>query len=493
MNNGSLPAALQRTDHFPERTTVAGHFKGLGVAYLLSAILALTSLWISFGHFQSGQHADTLVQVLISVQRWTPFYWEADRYGMLVPLLAMPFRNPLTNMMVQSALTMFACFVAGFLLIRYFFGNSPIWFVAAALQNIWLLLLTQKPLQFDWFVAQPYGPTLALGIAALLLLQRGRWLLGLVVMLLTHWLNFGAFVFLVPLVLLCHLVRRERLGLALELGTIAVSVAIGLVAKALADAPPTPNTLLPVSAWMNAWQQLLLGVRAYVVSGRYATLWMVVPAALGLTFVVAKRLNKLPLVVAASFILTGIVAWLFVGTESWVRTNMYSPRYLFGSLFLFAMGAAVLAVSPFQNVSPRHATQAAVTATVALFVTGALIYGTPSRGRVQRDLDRKFGAYTQDIIESHATLVAGDYWTVWPTVFHATLMLYRLHNPQKVYGLGYRSGPTGDMWSYQKSLCAAAPAHDIDAQKFLLNSPWQLSHVRTMTTIDLFCEPCPKQ
>ena len=119
------------------------------IPYLICAFLALTSVWISFGHFQTGQHADSLVPVLVSLQHWTPYYWDADRYGMLLPLLAMPFRNPLTNMMVQSALGILAGLSASFLLVHYYFGVSRIWLVAAALQNIWLLTVATKALQFD--------------------------------------------------------------------------------------------------------------------------------------------------------------------------------------------------------------------------------------------------------------------------------------------------------------------------------------------------------
>ncbi len=492
LNSGSLPVSLEDTDRSPERPTAIGYFKGLGVAYLLTAILALTSIWISFGHFQYSQHADTLLQVLISLQRWTPFYWDADRYGMLFPLLAMPFRNPLTNMMAQSAMTIFTCLAASFLLVRYFFGDSRIWFVAAALQNIWLLLLTQKGQQFDWFVAQPYGTTLALGAAALLLLRKGRWLWAFVLLFLAHWVNVGAFVFLVPLVLLRFLIGKERRGLALELVMIALSIAAGFVAKAFAVAPKTHNAVLPISVWMAGWQDLLLGVRTYVVAGKYAVLWMIIPALLGLAFLLAKKLDRYAVLAAGSFTATGLAIWLFVGTESWVQTNMYSPRYTFTSLFLFTLAAAVLTVSPFQGVPLRRATQAAIAATFGIFLTAALVYGFPSRGRVQRDMDKKFGAYTQEIIDSHATLVAGDYWTAWPTVFHTNLMLYRLHDPRRVYGVGYRSGPTGELWSYQRAICAATPIHDRGAEELLMNSPWHFSHVSTLSTIDLFCEPCPQ-
>ena len=39
--------------------------------------------------------------VLVSLQRWTPFYWDQERYGMLIPALALPVRDPLLNLLLQ--------------------------------------------------------------------------------------------------------------------------------------------------------------------------------------------------------------------------------------------------------------------------------------------------------------------------------------------------------------------------------------------------------
>src|SRR5947209_5284185 len=55
--------------------------------------------------YQKDQQADSLIPVLCSLYGWTPFYWEQDRLGMLVPLLARPFTHPLTNLLVQSGVT----------------------------------------------------------------------------------------------------------------------------------------------------------------------------------------------------------------------------------------------------------------------------------------------------------------------------------------------------------------------------------------------------
>ena len=162
------PAALKSMNYPKEGWT----------EYALMALVALTALWISLGSLQHCQNADSIVPVLVSLQHWTPFYWEANRWGMLVPLLAKPFHDPLGNLIVQTGLDTFAALAASFLLLRYFFPNSRMWIAAAALQNVWLFLLVPKPIQFDWLVGQCYGVSLAVGLAGLILLDKRRWLIG---------------------------------------------------------------------------------------------------------------------------------------------------------------------------------------------------------------------------------------------------------------------------------------------------------------------------
>ena len=69
------------------------------VVTTLSAALAA---WMGLGTLHDFQHADSLLTVLISTQRWTPFFWGQDRFGMLVPLLAMPIHHPLANLLAQG-------------------------------------------------------------------------------------------------------------------------------------------------------------------------------------------------------------------------------------------------------------------------------------------------------------------------------------------------------------------------------------------------------
>jgi hypothetical protein len=43
-------------------------------------------------------------------------------------------------------------------------------------------------------------------------------------------------------------------------------------------------------------------------------------------------------------------------------------------------------------------------------------------------------------------VIVGDYWTVWPAVFHANLASYGQAGRRVVFGLSYRSDPTNPLW-----------------------------------------------
>src|SRR5260370_42498605 len=89
---------------------------GIGICLLACALAAL---WADLGTIHRLQHGDSLLPVLVSLQRWTPFFWEQDRYGMLIPLLARPLANPLTNLLFQGFLNVTCGLAAFFLLARY--------------------------------------------------------------------------------------------------------------------------------------------------------------------------------------------------------------------------------------------------------------------------------------------------------------------------------------------------------------------------------------
>jgi hypothetical protein len=85
-------------------------------------------------------------------------------------------------------------------------------------------------------------------------------------------------------------------------------------------------------------------------------------------------------------------------------------------------------------------------AAAALMLAAVASYGVPSAGRLRRTIDREFGAMTPYVEMTGATVIAGDYWTVWPAVFHANLVSYGQPGRQLVFGLSYRSDATNPLW-----------------------------------------------
>ena len=60
--------------------------------------------------------------------------------------------------------------------------------------------------------------------------------------------------------------------------------------------------------------------------------------------------------------------------------------------------------------------------------------------RVRADLDETLGQRTPDVLEARCTHLAGDPWTVWPTVFHANWKLYEAGEHAVIVGVSEHSG-----------------------------------------------------
>ena len=130
----------------------------------------------------------------------------------------------------------------------------------------------------------------------------------------------------------------------------------------------------------------------------------------------------------------------------------------------------------------------AIAATGLLFVVAAFIYGVPSRGRVRKDIDQRYGVLTAEIW----TLMRPWWRQLLESVaafFDANLMLYRRREHRAVYGLTNRAVPSFPNWALQRSVCAAVPLGDPEAESWLASSPRHFIYVRRLKTIDLYCEP----
>lgn len=61
---------------------------------------ALAAVVVDLSGAPAGHHADSVIPVLTSLYHWEPFFWGTDRNGQLLPLLALPFAHPFTNLLV---------------------------------------------------------------------------------------------------------------------------------------------------------------------------------------------------------------------------------------------------------------------------------------------------------------------------------------------------------------------------------------------------------
>lgn len=444
----------------------------------VSLLVVSIATWIDLGRLHSFQGSDSFIPVLVSLQRWTPFFWEQDRFGMLVPLLAMPFHNPFVNMLVQSWVMLVAALLAPFLVARWLAGAASGWWLAGALTNALLLLVARPEVQFDWLVVQPYALSIALGTAALLAAERASaasLAAAIVLMLLAHWVNVGVAMVLAPLVLLRgrHVLR-----------SILVTAAGAGGGMALIPLSPfrTPSNLIPASDWPNAWLQLLGNVLTPFLYPAVVVA-IAIAAAVGAAFLWARTEGRDAARAATMAVVAAAMYWLFTGTSRWIQMNMYFPRYVYPSVLLCSVAAALIAAALLRD----RAKSATALIVAVLAVATAIGYGRPSLREIRSTLDQRFGRLTPDVITSGARVIGGEYWTVWPAVFHANLAAYRQARRRRpIYGLAFRSKPTDGLWSSEPGILLAAAPHDGELERFANRIGLATTFVERRGSVDVF-------
>jgi hypothetical protein len=444
------------------------------VALLLGSVAA----WSGLGTLHDAQHADSLLPVLVSLQRWTPFYWGQDRFGMLVPLLTLPIRHPLLNMLAQGWLTTWSAFAAPFLVARFLNRRPAVWVTAGALTNILLVVVASRDVRFDWLVAQPYGAAIALGFAGLLVGESdtpSARVVALALLLLAEWVNVTTVLVLAPALAVRG--RAWSMPMAFCVGSLAVNA---LLAR-LVSAPHTITSLDVVSDWPHAWTTLAWSSASVIARPRVAAAF-IAAGAVGTIIAVFRGRRDVLLSVCAA-LAVGAANWLAVGTSAWVHMNLYAPRYMFPSLLMFGVAITI----PVGSALGRGGGNALVGSLTAFAVIAGVAYGSPSWQRLNRQIDHRFAAMSRDVISSSASVIAGDYWGVWPAVFHANLARYRATGKGRVYGLTVRSEATDVRWNKPgaRVIIAAAPG-DRTIGIYADRAGLLLEHIESRPAIELF-------
>jgi hypothetical protein len=463
-------------------------------------ICALAAVCLDFSTIHENHSSDSLLPVLISLQHWTPFFWLQDRVGMLVPLLALPFRHPLTNLLVQDGLYVFSGLAAFLLLARYMLRDQTCALVGMVSASAFVAL-APPGWCFNLFINTFYGVWLALGLGGLVLLDvptsRLTWarLAGaLTLLILAHWAYIATAVFLGPLVV-CRsggyrlsafgfrqkteelqplaASRQPNVGIALVL--MAVALAVGLVFLKMAPEPTrrTPMGAIHVNQWPSAWRQLAEHTWSYLSPRQWPYLLVAGAGAGCLLLAVPSIRRHSPRAVraAAALAAAALVFGLFLGTRRWVTKMAFSAHYTLPVVFLLQMALVVLAIGPLCAGLPSSFRRAlSVLAAPALLAAALFNFGAPSLQAVRDGIDHKFGKYSVDLASARCTHFAGGYWNVWPTVFHANLILHEQCVPQTIWGITYRGEVTQQDWRDMpaEDMRVAVPAEgDREASSFL--------------------------
>ena len=431
--------------------------------WLAVAACAAAALWIDLGHFHRAEDGDSMLPVLISLQRWTPFFWDQDRFGQLVPLLAMPLKDPLLNLLFQRWLFLFAGLCSFLAAARWAFGRERWHLLGLLAAALWVGLM---PLvrSYEFLGHHPYALSMLLGFSALAV-EEGegrrafRWPAAAALMLLSHWVSSAMFVFLVPAALGKAVAlavgrrgdeRRAPLGRGLrEAGW---SLGGGAAARAFNQLAGIKRTTalhpVPLEDWPRAWAEL--GRHLWADQAPQWLFWVCLAAGVAGAVAVARSPRWRREAADPARIGLGLLAgsagyFLVAAVQAHVVESLSLIRYLYPALPLLELSLLAPAVLPLAQALDGRAFRAACALAAAGVLGGsAWTFGAPAPGSIRTDLEA-VSPVTAEVIALRCTHVAGSYWTVWPAVVMANAELYRRGEHRQVFGIAERAAVTLDL------------------------------------------------
>jgi hypothetical protein len=243
--------------------------------------------------------------------------------------------------------------------------------------------------------------------------------------------------------------RRRRAPLRL-LGLLLLGTVAGVVFERIApfrDSHVTRAT--PWRHWADACESLV--TNAVEQSGpayRDTLLLLAVAAVLGTMMMMRGRRRDVARNVAAALLLAALLLVLFAGRSRWAVLNASVPRYVYMAMLALQTGLLAALAAPLAGwFGKRGHLLGGCAAAGSIFVAIGISYGQPSSALVRACLDERLGGATDDVLASGCTHVAGDYWRVWPAVFHANWKLREHGESRTIWGVAYRSLPTMTCWT----------------------------------------------
>jgi hypothetical protein len=188
-----------------------------------------------------------------------------------------------------------------------------------------------------------------------------------------------------------------------------------------------------------------------------------------LSFGELRALRRAALVRAGALVAAAAAYAVAIALLRWVGENAWHSRYFAPSAVLLQVAAAGLLAEPLARL--RGLGRPVGWAAFALLPVAACVaWGAPSLAGAREDLDRVAGRRTRAILEARCDLVAGDYWTVWPSVWHANATLADRGESRRIWGISHRCHPTAPQWqalARERLRICVAPGEEKAAERWL--------------------------
>ncbi len=278
-----------------------------------------------------------------------------------------------------------------------------------------------------------------------------RLVLALVLTAVAYWTNVGNSLTVVPILFgRFVLAGRERSKAELVTGLVLTGAGTWLgrrLMKWRGQGETTTLSIADVELWSESWRKF--GAKTWAHYDAYLIVLGGLLAFALVWVVVSRTRSHVPRAVV--FLAVAIAAlgtqFVVVGTTQWIRLNHFDLRYMYGTLALLAVGVAGAVVGPFlAAVAPGHLRVVTVLFSLLLPLTAVCQYGSPSVASARAGLDQSTGYWTADLIDTDCTHLIGDYWCVWPAMFHTNMTWADRGEDRKVWAIAMRAEVTHPQW-----------------------------------------------
>jgi hypothetical protein len=444
---------------------------------LLGALLSAVCIVFSAFHFNTN--GDSVVPVLVSTVQWSPHYWGADRFGMVLPLLALAIENPFANLLAQNLLSAFLGLLAPFCLARYLFGPRLFLPVGAACSGLYVAAFSSNALYTYLSLGQCYAPALGFGHAALCLLSfqgtrratLASALFGLLCLGFAFWMTPSLGLTLLPLIVLkralglddpfahppapatdrAPLWRRVLADRATWL-LLAVLAAFGLSSLATLLSPyHGPYALMPLAEWPGSALAVVSSLFVKHFGPGWAPVGLLGAALTGLGLLLwpwDRRLAAWALKALLTLGCAVLCETMVLTLNEHVRLNDFDGRYLLISRnLLCALAFGLLFAGIYRRLTVKNGRSLGYALSLALLAAALLGYGAPSTSKARASLDQATARYAPELMAQGCTHLVGDYWLVWPAVFAVNLRNHEQGSDARLWGVTERAQNTQQFWA----------------------------------------------